>query len=299
MDINFELYKVFYFTAKFLSFSEASKSLYISQSAVSQSIALLEEKLKCRLLLRNAKQVRLTQEGSVLYEYIEQAFNFIKAGERNINEIQSLMKGDIRIGASDTICKYYLLPYFKRFHQMYPGVKIQVTNRTSLRCIEYLRKGSVDFSVINIPERHNYDDLEIKTIKTIEDIFVAGQSFKHLSGRQLNLKELMDYPVMVLEKNSTTREFFDDFMKKNNIDLVPEIELGSIDLLIELAKIGLGISYVIKDAVQKELDSGEIFILDIKEKLPKRNLGVITHKGIPINAAAREFINMLDIANAV
>ncbi len=113
MDINFELYKVFYFVSKTLSFSEASSKLFISQSAVSQSIKTLEEKIGCQLFFRNTKRVRLTREGDILFKHVEQAYNFIKAGERTLEEMHSLEQGDIRIGASDTICKYYLMPYLK------------------------------------------------------------------------------------------------------------------------------------------------------------------------------------------
>jgi Transcriptional regulator len=293
MDINFELYKVFYYVAKYLSFSEASKYLYISQSAVSQSIALLEEKLDCKLLFRNTKQVKLTREGEVLFEYIEQAFNFIKTAERNLSEIKSIIKGDVRIAASDTICKYYLLPYFKKFSVNYPGIKIHVTNRTSPQCVELLKKGSVDFSVVNISEKQSYGSLNVDEIKTIQDIFIAGSNYSHLKGKEISLKELEQYPVFVLEGNSTTREYFDELIIKNNVNITPEIELGSVDLLVELAKIGLGISYVMSDCIENEVSNGNIFVLDTTEKMPERKLGIITHKGIPLPAAAKRFIEML------
>jgi DNA-binding transcriptional LysR family regulator len=157
MDINFELYKVFYHVAKNLSFSAASHSLFISQSAVSQSIKLLENKLQTRLFIRSSKQVKLTQEGQILFRHIEQAFNFIKTGERSIEEINHLQKGQVRIGASDTICKYHLLPYFKKFNQLYPQIRIQVINRTSSACIDLLRKSMVDIAVINIPLGENFN----------------------------------------------------------------------------------------------------------------------------------------------
>jgi DNA-binding transcriptional LysR family regulator len=293
MDINFELYKVFYHIALNLSFSKASKSLYISQSAVSQSLALLEERLGCKLLFRNTKQVRLTPEGKILFEYVEQAFNFIKAGERNINELHTLVKGDIWIGASDTICKYYLLPYFKLFNQIYPDIKIHITNRTSPRCIELLRKGSVDFSIINIPEQHDFYDIDVLEVKPIQDVFAAGKGFSNLKNRRLKLKDLENYPVMVLEKNSTTRKYFDNLLKKNKVSIIPEIELSSADLLVELSKINLGIAYVMKDCIEKELREGELFMLDIEETIPERSLGILTHKNLPLSAASDRFIKLL------
>lgn len=293
MDINFELYKVFYYVANTLSFSEASNHLFISQSAVSQSIKLLEEKMGCKLLFRNTKQVKLTREGQILYNYVEQAFNFIKSGERSINELSSVTTGEIRIGASDTICKYYLMPYFKSFIRLYPNIKIHVTNRTSPKCVELLKKGSVDFSLVNLPEDTSIPGMNIRKVKDIQDVFIAGNSFPMLKGRKVSIKELEDYPVLVLEKDTVTRKYFDSLMKNNNVSIQPEIESGSVDLLVEMSKIGLGIAFVISDCINDALNRGEIFTLDLEEKIPPRGLGLLTLNSMPLPAAAQKFISLL------
>lgn len=293
MNISFELYKVFYHAAKELNFSEAANKLYVSQSAVSQSIRALEEALNCRLFSRNKKQVKLTQEGEILFKHVEQAFNYLKTGERSIQEIHSLKQGEIRIGASDTICKYYLLPYFKQFNQLYPQIKISVTNRTSPSCIALLEKGLIDVGVINIPQQFNYKQLRVKKLKNIQDVFIAGKSLANLRNQELNLKDLQDYPLLSLEKNTSTREFFDALIKEHAVDLTPEIELGSVDLLIELAKIGLGVSFVVQEYITKELAENQIFILNIREKIPPRYLGIITNDNLPVPLAAQKFIDLL------
>lgn len=293
MDVSFELYKVFYFVARSLSFSEASAGLYISQSAVSQSIRLLEEKMQCRLFNRNTKKVKLTPEGEILFKHVEQAFNFIKAAERSIDELHSLKQGEVRIGASDTICKYYLLPYIKKFNRLYPQINIRVTNRTSPVCMELLRNGSVDVSVVNIPEKGIDKNMQVKKIRTIQDVFIAGNSFARLKDKEIPLKELEKYPLLMLEKNTTTRNFIDAFLEKKGVHITPEIELGSVDLLIELAKIGLGISFVVRDYVEKELAGRGLFVLNIKEELPRRLLGIVTNSSVPVPAAAQKFIELL------
>ena len=121
MDINYELYKVFYYVAKTLSFSDASKALFISQSAVSQSVKTLEKKLGQNLFLRSTKKVQLTTEGEILFKHIEPAMNLIRKGEAQLLDTSSLSGGQLRIAASDTICRYYLVPYLNRFHSAYPG----------------------------------------------------------------------------------------------------------------------------------------------------------------------------------
>ncbi|QXM05272.1 LysR family transcriptional regulator [Crassaminicella indica] len=293
MNIHFELYKVFYYVGKYLSFSQAAHELYISQSAVSQSIKALEEKLSTKLFFRHTKKVKLTSEGKLLFEHIEQAFNFIKAGERSLQQIHSLERGEVRIGASDTICKYYLLPFFKKFHELYPSIKIHVTNAPSPICTELLKKGSVDISIINLPFKKGNQELEYKEIKKIQDVFIAGENFKFLKEKKLSLKELENYPFLSLQKNSTTRSFFEDFIKKHHVSIVPEFELGSIDLLIELTKIGLGISFVMLDTIKEALEKQEIFILDIKEKPPERSIGLLINKKIPIPIATQKLIDLL------
>lgn len=293
MDINFELYKVFYYVAKELSFSAASAKLFISQSAVSQAVKTLEKKMQCRLFVRNTKQVKLSPEGEILYKHIEQAFNIIKAGERGINEIQTLHKGEVRIGASDTICKYYLLPYFKKFHKAFPQVKIHVTNRTSPKCLELLKNGSVDAAVVNMPSSGSGKNLAVKIIKTVRDVFIAGRNFDCLQGQVISIRDLQNYPLLMLEKNTATRAFIDNFLAGRGLIIAPEIELESVDLLIEMAKIGLGISFVGEDFVKDELARNEIFILQTKEKIPPRSLGIITNNNVPLPIAAQKFIELL------
>jgi DNA-binding transcriptional LysR family regulator len=293
MDINFELYKVFYHVAQQLSFSEAANRLFISQSAVSQSIKLLEEKLATKLFARNTKQIRLTQAGELLFNHVEQAFHFLKTGERSLNELHSLQQGELRIGASDTICKYYLLPYFEQFHHLYPKIKLNVTNRPSPACAALLEKGLVDVSVINIPRTGTYKNMTITKRTTIHDVFVAGANFRYLQPAKLTLAQLSHYPLLVLEKQTTTRDFFDSLLQQHNLAITPEIELGSVDLLIELAKIGLGIAFISREYIQKELAGNELFILDVKADIEPRSLGILTHNSLPVPVAAQKFIELL------
>ncbi len=293
MDINFELYKVFYYVASAMSFSAASDKLYISQSAVSQSIKVLEEKMSCQLFFRNTKKVKLTKEGEILYRHIEQAFNFIKSGERAIEEMHSLKQGEIRIAASDTICKYYLMPHFKEFNSAYPNIRIKVINRTSPKCIELLRNGSVDFSVINVPERLVHSNMSIERTKALRDVFIAGSNYAELKDRELSLKELAQYPMLVLEKNTITREYYDRMMELHGVDITPEVDLGSVDVLIDMARIGLGIAFVPEFCINNELQKQDVFVLKIKEKIPERYMGIITHNNIPLPIAASKFIQLL------
>ena len=280
IDINYELYKVFYHVASTLNFSEASKQLYISQSAVSQSIKTLERKLDQTLFIRSTKKVQLTPEGEILMRHVEPAMNLIQKGETQLLDAAST-GGQIRIGASDTICRYFLIPYLERFHKAFPGAHIKVINQTSMKCAELLRNGLVDLTVVNFPNNHLGTTTSVMRIKKFRDVFIAGNTFQKLKGETLTFSQLLKYPILMLDKNSTTNEFLHQVFQQHQLDLVPEIELTSNDLLIDLARIGLGIAFV----------PDYVFILHTKEELPERELAIAYNEHLPLSRASMEFLS--------
>ena len=292
MDINYELYKVFYHVAATLSFSEASKQLFISQSAVSQSIKVLEKKLNQTLFIRSTKKVQLTPEGEILLKHVEPAINLIQKGENQLLEANTLNGGQLRIGASDTICRYYLIPYLNRFHKAYPNVHIKVTNQTSIECAHLLENGQVDFIITNYPNSGLSNSQNVRVINEFHDVFVANQEYFPLKGETVSLQKLQTYPILMLDRKSTTSEFLHHMFQREQLDLVPEIELSSNDLLIDLARIGLGIAFVpdfCLPAGEKEL-----YALTLTEALPPRQLVVVHNETMPISQASREFIELLE-----
>lgn len=243
MDISFELYKVFYYVASTLSFSEASRQLYISQSAVSQSIKALEQKLGHALFIRNTKRVELTPEGETLFRHVQPAVNLLIQGEQQITNVTTL-EAPLRIGASDTICRYFLVPYLQRFHSEFPHIHIKVTNATSIGCAELLENRQVDFVVCNYPNARLEMKEHYKTLLTFQDVFAANKDYFDFTGRKLTLAELHQYPLLMLGKKSTTSEFLHSLFLQKGLHLTPEVELSSNDLLLDLAHIGLGIAFV-------------------------------------------------------
>ena len=271
MDINYELYKVFYHVATTLNFSEASKQLFISQSAVSQSIKTLERKLDQTLFIRSTKKVQLTPKGEA------QLLDAASTG------------GQIRIGASDTICRYFLVPYLEKFHKMFPNVHIKVINQTSLHCTELLKNGLVDLIVVNYPNASLNNISASMKIKNFRDVFIAGNNYEELKEKKISLSDLLAYPILMLDKNSTTNEFLHRLFQQHQLDLVPEIELTSNDLLIDLARIGLGIAFIPDYCISKESDG--IFTLDMNEEMPERSLVIAYNEQLPLSKATQEFLS--------
>lgn len=291
MDINYELYKVFYHVAITLSFSEASKQLFISQSAVSQSIKVLEKKLNQKLFIRSTKRVQLTPEGEILFKHIEPAMNLIKQGENQLLEAHTLNGGQLRIGASDTICRYYLVPYLNKFHKQFPHVHIKVTNQTSIACASLLEHGQVDFIVVNYPNSALSSTHIPRVINEFHDVFVANRQYFPLDDREVSLASLQKYPILMLDRKSTTSEFLHAMFQRSHLDLVPEIELSSNDLLIDLARIGLGIAFVPDFCIPT--DDKDLFVVKLKEELPKRQMVVAYNERMPLSQTAKQFMSML------
>ena len=291
MDINYELYKVFYYVATTLSFSEASKQLFISQFAVSQAIKALEKRLEQPLFIRSTKRVQLTPEGEILLRHVEPAMNLIKRGESQLLE-NSSYGAQIRIAASDTICRYFLVPYLEKFHKEFPNAHIKVTNQTSLKCVDLLESGQADLIVINYPNSHLGKPYVLKKIATFQDKFVANETFQELKDKKVSLKTLLNYPILMLEKQSTTSEFLHNLFQQQQLDLIPEIELSSNDLLIDLARIGLGIAFLPDYCFPNGL--GDLFFLETEENLPTRNLAIVYNDQIPISRVTQEFLNFFE-----
>lgn len=289
MDINYELYKVFYHVAKSLSFSDAADTLYISQSAVSQSIKTLEKRLNQTLFIRSTKRVALTKEGELLLKHIEPAINLISRGENQLcidpkNGVQ------LRIGASDTICRYYLVPYLNNFHKKYPNIHIKVTNGTSLQCAKLLERNEVDVIVTNSPNSALNNMMQIIPVKEFRDIFIANAEAFPLTDRPVTLQELQQYPILMLDKRSTTSIFLHNLFLENSLDLVPAIELSSNDLLIDLARIGLGVAFIPDFCVSS---TEELSIITTDQDIPSRMLVAAYNNDIPISDAAKYFIDSL------
>jgi len=297
MDINFELYKIFYHVAKTNSFSKAGKKLFISQSAVSQSIKSLEEKLGTSLFYRKTRSIKLTKDGELLFKHVEQAYNFLKGAENKIAEMQNLKSGEMRIGVGDTICKYFLIPYLSRFYNRYPNVHIRLINRTSTQITEILKSGFADFGIVTLPVEDK--GIFFKEFMELEDIFVASSKFIELKNRKVTPQELSEYPLLLLEKASSTRRNIDEYFLSKGILLQPEIELESIDLLVEFAKIGLGIAHVLKESAAEAIEKEQLFEVELTEKPPVRKLGIVTMKDVPLCKAASEFIRMLQNSHSI
>lgn len=292
--VNWELYKVFCYAARTRSLSEAAKQLYITQPSVSHSIKLLEEQLGLQLFSRVPRGVELTKDGAVLYSYLEHAFSFISLAEEKINELTHLTSGEIKIGGSDSLCKHFLMPFLESFHAEFPDIQINLVHGTTPEIVKHLKEGRIDLGIVRMPVAD--EQLHIDEGIPLQDCFVAGPKYRELAGRELTMEELLQYPIILFSSNSNSRGFITGLFQERGLELQPEIELGSVDLLIEFAKIGFGISFVTKEFVAKELEEGTLFEIRLKEPLPPAKTGIITLKRMPLSNAAGAFVSRMNLS---
>lgn len=290
---NLESYRVFYVTAQAGSFTRAAEELYITQPAVSHAIKQLESRLGGPLFLRTAKGVKLTSEGEVLFRFISQAYHLIEAGEKKLAAMHLLEEGEIRIGAGDTLCRYFLLPYLEGFHQQHPSIRFQVTNRTTQETVKLLKEGHIDFGIVNLPLLTDDPMLHVRESIELQDCFVSGAGFAPLPDRTLTVQELAANPLLMLERASGTRRYIDRYAQEHGVALTPEIELGSIELLVQFARIGLGLACVIRNFVRDELESGVLREVALDPPIPPRRVGLITLRDVPLSSAAQRFMETL------
>lgn len=291
MVSKLDLYKVFCRVAKSKSFSKAAKGLYMTQPAVSQAIMQLERELDIRLFNRTPKGVSLTNEGSLLFEYVNSAMHLIDAGEEKILEFKNLTAGELKIGVGDTISRYFLLPYLEAFHNKYPNIKLKIVNGTTLELCSLLKSGEVDLAICNFP----LDDatLELRPCIDIHDIFVCGEKYNNILSKPAGLDEVAQLPLILLETKSNSRRYVEEYMISRGIRISPEFELGSHDLLLEFARINLGIACVTKEFSQEYLNKGLLFEVELTEEIPKRSIGVCFLKSVPLSIASTKFVEIM------
>ena len=319
---NLNNYKVFYNVAKYKSLSKAAEKLFISQPAISKSLAKLEEGLDTKLFERTSKGVILTSEGEVLYKHIESAFESITKGEDEIKKINEFGIGQLRIGVSTSLCKHILLDYLKGFITENPHIKVIIDCHSTINTIKLLQNEQIDIGLIcetDIPKGYEY-----KKLQDIHDIFVASDSYidnLHLREKddtesaenpyffagnltsfisennkkddfKLSIKDILEKSnLMLLEPNNITRTHIDSYLSSEDIHPNQILEINNMDLLIDFAAIGMGVASIVREFAADYLESGQIIELPLEKEVKKRTVGFIYPNGKIKHAALNKFID--------
>lgn len=293
MLISFDSYKVFYITAKNKSITAAAKELYVTQPSVTHCIQKLEEDLGCTLFIRGKKGVKLTSEGKALYEHVAIACEEIWKAEKEISQLKDFEKGEIVLGASETTLHHFLFPYLKEYKNKYPSIRMKILNSSTPSMLSAIRENKLDCGVLVFSSEYMEDGIEAKVLGDFEDIAIAGKQYKELMGKKVSLSELVNYPIITMEKgtmsNLTLKRFFDN----HNLEFKADIELATTDLIVPTVVNDLGIGFVPKPFAEEALKRNEIFQLDLIEEMPKRNICLVYKKEKPQPIAVKAFIDFI------
>lgn len=300
MEQNLNLYHIFVTVARCRNISGAARELYISQPAISKAISRLEANLNTSLFVRSSRGVKLTESGEILYRQVETAFSAITQGEEQLRKIQELGIGHLSIGVSATLCKYVLLPYLSRFTKENPHIQISISCQSSYQTMQALENGTVDIGLIG--ENDRLEKLSFQPVLEIQDCFVCTQRYLDNLRKRSSLSPTADFSellahstLMLLDKENITRQYVEKYLLSEHITAAQTLEVTSMDLLIEFAKIDLGIACVIRNFVQEDLDSGKLVELPLPLAVPSRNVGFATLKNAAFTTALHKFIQFLSV----
>ena len=291
MNINYDYYKVFYYVAKYKSFTGAADALLNNQPNITRMMKKLENELGCTLFVRQRHGVSLTSEGEKLYAHISAAVEHIQCGEEEIAADKSLKSGVVTVAASEIALHCVLLPVLKKFRKSYPGVKIRILNYSTPQAVDTVKKGLADFAIVTEPFELT-SGFETGVLRSIREVPVCSSTLIAQGSVIKTYEQLKSYPLIGLGRNTASYGFYSDFFKKMGLSFEPDVEAATADQILPMIKSDLGIGFVPLDFLGKT-DKGNLKVLDIKPAVPARKICLLKRKGISPGIAAGEIEKML------
>lgn len=292
MNVNYEYYRIFYYAAKFRSFTKAANILCSNQPNVTRAMNRLEHELGCTLFVRSNKGIVLTPEGEALFRHVEIAQEQLQQGEEELSGSAALANGSISISASETALNVLLLEKLEQFHARYPGIRLRLSNHSTPQAIDALDRGLADLAVVATPARSKPHFKETP-LRAFQDILVGGPSFAALAGRTLHLADLEQYPLICLGRETMTHFFYSQLFMQQGLTLRPDTEVATADQLLPLVKCNLGLAFVPEPFAREALARGEAYRILLAEPIPERHISLLRDSRRPLSVAAREFVRTL------
>ncbi len=289
MNSNFEYYKIFFYVAKYNNLTNAAAILQTSQPAVTRTIHKLEADLGCRLFIRSKSGMTLTAEGKVFYDYISAGYKQFFNGERAISDLLTLEDGTISISATETALHCYLFRAIEAFNAKYPKIHFKILNNSSTDSVHSVLAGEVDIAVVSSIPHTLKAPLQVQKLHAYQDILIAGSRYASLNGRQVQLKELIDYPWIALTSESVTRDFVNKHFEKHGLTFMPDIELATTDMILPAVRHNLGIGFIPFEFACGDMEAGTVFRVSLKESIPLREISLIYDTEFPQSIASRKF----------
>ena len=292
MSVSYDYYRIFYYVARYQSFSRAAEVLMSSQPNITRCMNNLEQALGCRLFHRSNRGVSLTREGELLFEHVRVAQEQLETAEMLLKEEQLLHSGVVQIGATETALNIFLLEKLKLFQQKYPGIRLRLENQTAPQALEALEQGRVDLAVVSMPAQTKPAAGQT-VLLAFEEILIGGERFRDLAQRPLSLEQLRELPLIMLERQTMTYGLYQRWFVNHGLLLEPDIEAATADQILPLVVGGLGLAFLPRAMAEEALRRGEVFRIPLREEIPRRNI-VLAQSGRPLSPAARELVRLIE-----
>ncbi|MBS6395999.1 MAG: LysR family transcriptional regulator [Clostridiales bacterium] len=292
MDITYDYYRIFYYVAKYKSFTRAASILMNNQPNITRSMNNLERQLGCSLFIRSNRGVELTPEGQKLYEHVTVAFEQLQAAELELANGNNLESGTVTVSASETALHGVLLPVLRSFHTSYPGIRIRISNHSTSQAVQAVKNGLVDFAAVTTPTDVSRPLKEIK-LKEFHEVLVCGRRYSFLAKDTQHLSGLKDYPLISLGKETKTYELYTSLYLKYGLVMSPDIEVATADQLIPTILHDLGIGFVPEPFVKNHTGKEPLYVIPLAEDIPSRSICLVEDTSRPLSIAANTLKNML------
>lgn len=286
--MNLERLQIFYAVALEKSFSKAAKRLKKTQSAVSQSIRLLESEVGDKLFIRSNRSVILSEAGRILYEHVVTVIDSIEEAQHRIDSLKNLQEGELIISSSMTSA-CYMLPYIlKIFKKKYPGVKIILKNGLSSQAADMAAEGESDVGIVMLPI--NNPKLESIPLVIREDVLITSIDHELSKMDDVNLQSLLDYEFILLDKEAHTRQYINTYF--NSLGANPKVvmEVGTMEIIKQMVKLDFGVSVIPRIAVRNE-EGKTLGVRRVFSKNECRKIGVVYKKGYTMKQSTKAFID--------
>ena len=293
MDITFEQLNAFQAVARHGSFSKAGQDIYRTQPAVSIQIAKLEEVLGQKLFHRTTKRIHLTDAGAIFLRYADEIKRALEEAEKELMDLENMERGRLVISTSDTTACYRIPHVLQEYCAKYPRIEITVRNATSLRTIALVLQGEVDLGIATLS--YLGPGLETVPLFSRSDVVICHPDHPLAGRREILLKDLENYPCILLDRNCSSRRILDEACEKAKVRLSIAMELSSIEVVKSLVSINSGISVVPEISIRGQIKTRSLVSLKIKEFESGRpsRMGIIYRKDRYLSIAARSFLNLL------
>ncbi len=294
--MHIETLKVFCDVAETRSFSTAASQNFITQSAVSQQIRALETKYGCKLIERTRGAVRVTPAGEIVYQASKEIVQRYLEMEGGLQSLSHRVGGTLRIATVYSVGLYELSSPLRRFLRAYPQVKVQLAYSRSSEIQEDVLRGSIDFGIVAYPARR--PQLVIMPFREDRLVLICHPQHPLASYKQISIQRIHGEAAIGFERDIATRRAIDRALRARGVALRYVSEVDNIDTIKRFVEVGQGVAIVPEPAVQSEVKSETLTVVQFSDEQLSRPLAIIHRRGKQFSPAAERFIEFLTSKNA-